>query len=156
MKAGRGAPVSLSNGFYCLSITHRVLTLENTSCLLTKQKQHCESITKHEKSLLFILILFTMLYVGVCCISLVIRHDTWIGRCYALVLCNEVVYAVFHMTLTQSKSLWCWCVKMVTCYVKCWFLWAMRNSFDVSLFSLSSSWWSTSGCPTWTYIFTKH
>lgn len=71
----------LLDGFCCLSITYRVLTAEIMSCLFTKQKQHCEHITKQEKSLLLTLILFArLLCLGMCCISLLARDDTWIRK----------------------------------------------------------------------------
>lgn len=131
-----GSPVSpVLHELHCFSITHRVVTAENSSCQSPDmQKQHCESISSHENHYysFSVFILFTRLVpFGTCCIFAVGQRcrlnaeDSW--PCFCL-----VKFSMWHCL----QPLWHWGVKVVTFYVKCWIPWAVRASFDAFSFFL--------------------
>lgn len=127
LKAGLGAPgLPALNGFFYFSVTHGVVTAENSSCLSPDmQKQHCESTSNQEKhfysfySINFIYQLgmfWHMLYFDVGQRWHLNAEDS----CFCL-----VKFPMWHWL----HRLWPWGVKVVPLYVKCSIPWAVRARF---------------------------
>lgn len=147
----------LSKGFCCFSITYTIMSDESLSSLFTRQKQHFECITKQTKVTHSWVFFVRLLCSGMCFISLLATDDIWMKKMLASGFAQWSSIFCFFSLLFDSAQIFVMlvcsagdipCEVLIPC--------ALKPGLATPVFSLCSSWWSTSGCSAWAYIFTKH